>query len=350
MTLYLSKIKLMAYEIQFWVLKFCTDLDYLTMNYIDNKEMDQLVRNVPGMESFLRCRDLPSFCRGQDKSSCHDVQQLFTGESQRTQHAHSLILNTFEDLEGPILSKIRTHCSKVYTVGPLHAHLKYRLGNKDTTLSNNSSSSLWEVDKSCIQWLDQKPDKSVVYVSFGSTTKLTRDQLMELWAGLVQSKKYFLWVERSDVITGSGIDSPTLDDIMEGTKKRGCMVKWAPQDEVLVHRAIGGFVTHSGWNSTLESIVAGVPKLCWPYIADQQMNSRYVSQVWGIGLDMKDTCDRTIVEKMINELMDGKKDELGKTMSKISHLAKRSITEGGSSYSNLNYLIEEIKAMSKRNR
>ncbi|KMT13924.1 hypothetical protein BVRB_4g077650 [Beta vulgaris subsp. vulgaris] len=313
-----------------------------------DEAMDELVKSSPGMDSFLRYRDLPSFCRNQDTSSCQDLLHLFNGEIQRNKQAHAFILNTFEDLEDPTLSLIRSECSKVYSLGPLHAHLKYKLSQKETTLCNNSSSNLWEVDQSCISWLDQKPNKSVVYVSFGSLTILTKDQLREFWAGLVHSKKYFLWVIRPNLIIGSELDNPTPDDLLEGTKKRGCLVKWAPQQEVLAHRAIGGFLTHSGWNSTLESIVAGVPMLCWPYFADQQVNSRFVSEVWRIGLDMKDVCDRTIVEKMINDLMDVKKDELQRSMDKISQLAKTSISEGGSSYSNFNQLIEDIKAMSKK--
>ncbi|XP_010674287.1 7-deoxyloganetic acid glucosyltransferase [Beta vulgaris subsp. vulgaris] len=315
---------------------------------IKDEKMDELVDNAPGMSSFLRYRDLPTFCRNQNTSSCQDLQDWFNGEIQQNKQAHSFILNTFEDLEGHTLSLIRSQCSRVYSIGPIHAHLKYKLGQQKTTLSNNFSSNLWEVDRSCISWLDRKPNKSVVYVSFGSLTVLTKDQLREFWAGLVQSNKYFLWVIRPNLIIGSELDNQTPDDLLEGTKKRGCLVKWAPQKEVLAHRAIGGFLTHSGWNSTLESIVAGVPMLCWPYFSDQQVNSRFVSEVWRIGLDMKDTCDRTIVEKMINDLMDGNKDELQRSMDRMSYLAKKSISEGGSSYSNLNQLIEDIKAMSKK--
>ncbi|KAG9138334.1 hypothetical protein Leryth_001529 [Lithospermum erythrorhizon] len=69
--------------------------------------------------------------------------------------------------------------------------------------------------------------------------------------------------------------------------------------QVLAHEAIGGFLTHSGWNSTLESIVEGVPMICWPFFADQQINSRFVEEVWKLGLDIKDTCDRNIIEKAI---------------------------------------------------
>ncbi|XP_021734729.1 7-deoxyloganetic acid glucosyltransferase-like [Chenopodium quinoa] len=313
-----------------------------------DEDMDELVKNAPGMDSFLRYRDLPCFFRDKDISVFGKLQDQFNGEIQKIKQAHTFILNTFEDLEGPILSLIREHWRGVYTIGPLHAHLKYRLNPKDTTLSNTSSSDLWEVDRSCISWLDQKPEKSVVYASFGTITTFTKDQLMEFWAGLVQSKKYFLWVIKSDNITGSGSESPAHDDLVQGTKERGYIVSWAPQEEVLAHRAVGGFFTHSGRGSVLESIVAGVPMLCWPYFSDHLVDSRFISEVWKIGLDMKDTCDRKIVENMINDLMERKKDELRTSVSKLSHLAKKSISEGGSSYSNLDQLIEEIKGMTKK--
>ncbi|XP_021734727.1 7-deoxyloganetic acid glucosyltransferase-like [Chenopodium quinoa] len=331
-----------------WSIKCTSELIEAGEIPFKDDKMDQLVKNAPGIDSFFRYRDLPGYSRNLDTSSCQYIQDMSTSEVQAIEEAQSVVINTFEELEGPFLSLIRSHCSRVYTIGPLHAHLNYRLSPKETTLSKNSSSNLWEIDRSCISWLDQKPDKSVVYVSFGSSTMLTKDQLIELRAGLVQSKKYFLWVVSPNLITKCDINSPIQDDLLEGIKERGYMVGWAPQEEVLAHRAIGGFMTHSGWNSTLESIVAGVPMLCWPYFGDQQVNSRFVSEVSRIGLDMKDSCNRTIVKNMINDLMERKKDELQGSMSKTSNLAKKSISEGGSSYSNLNHLIEEIKGMIKK--
>uniref|UniRef100_A0A5B7A208 Putative 7-deoxyloganetic acid UDP-glucosyltransferase-like protein n=1 Tax=Davidia involucrata TaxID=16924 RepID=A0A5B7A208_DAVIN len=220
------------------------------------EDLDVSIESVPGMEGFLRRRDLPSFCRVGDLADT-TIQMIIT-ETRQTTRAQALILNTSEDLEGPILSQIRTQCPKLYTIGPLHAHLKTRLAAEKTPSSN----SLWEEDRSCIKWLDAQPLKSVIYVSFGSSTIITRDQVMEFWHGLVNSGKRFLWVNRPDSVTGKDGLSQIPAEVFDGTKDRGYIVKWAPQEEVLAHPAVGGFWTHSGWNSTLESIVTGVPMIC----------------------------------------------------------------------------------------
>lgn len=320
------------------------------------KDMDAPIANVRGMEGFLRRRDLPSFCRVQDLGS-PDFRMVLN-ETQQTRRADGLILNTFEDLEAPILSLIREICPNLYTIGPLHAHLKTKLQTApktNTSSRTTSSSSLWEEDKSCINWLDQQPSKSVIYVSFGSVTVMTREKLLEFWHGLVDSGVRFLWAIRPDLLTGENTDQesnnkttppePEELELEAATKERGYMVGWAPQGEVLAHPAVGGFLTHSGWNSTLESIVEGVPMICWPYFADQQINSRFVGEVWKVGLDMKDTCDRTIVEKMIRELMVDKKDEFLRRAGQMATLARESIQEIGSSFCNLNRLIDDIRRM-----
>jgi hypothetical protein len=146
-------------------------------------------------------------------------------------------------------------------------------------------------------------------------------------------------------VDGNDGDGQTPAELVEGTKERGYMVGWAPQEEVLAHPAIGGFLTHSGWNSTIESIVAGIPMICWPYFADQQVNSRFVSQVWKLGMDMKDVSDRVVVEKMVNDLMVEKREEFLKSSVEMSRLARESVSEGGPSYSNLDRLIEDIRLM-----
>ncbi|KAF8396850.1 hypothetical protein HHK36_018485 [Tetracentron sinense] len=306
-----------------------------------DEDMDRPITCVPGMESFLRRRDLPSFCRAKDLSN--STLQLVITETQNTSRASALILNTFDDLEGPILSQIRNHCPKLYTIGPLHALRKSRLPISSPAVSSNS---LWEEDRSCMTWLDSQPSKSVVYVSFGSIAVVTRDELLEFWYGLVNSEKPFLWVMRSDFVAGKEGMRQIPAELVDGTKERGCLVGWAPQEEVLAHTSVGGFLTHSGWNSTLESVFSGVPMICWPYFADQQINSRFVGEVWKLGLDMKDKCDRGTVENMVKELIEGRREELTKSADKMAKLARRSVSEGGSSYSNFDRLIQDIISMS----
>ncbi|KAL8539134.1 hypothetical protein ACS0TY_000937 [Phlomoides rotata] len=303
--------------------------------------LDEIVINVPGMEGIIRRRDLPSFCRTNDIND--RIIQLVLKEEKHIPLAQGLIFNTFQELEGPILSQMLNICPNIYAIGPLHAHLKMRLGPKIWT---TNSSSIWKEDESCISWLDQQPSKSVIYVSIGSLASMTRDQLLEIWHGLVNSGSRFLWVQRPGSIVKTNLDSNQVNlELLQGTKERGCVVSWASQEKVLAHPAIGGFLTHSGWNSTLESIVEGKPMICWPYFVDQQVNSRYVGEVWKLGLDMKDICDRVTVEKMIREVMESRKDEFLRSVEEMAKLATSSVREGGSSFLDLDRLIDDIKMM-----
>lgn len=118
------------------------------------------------------------------------------------------------------------------------------------------------------------------------------EELMEFWYGLVNSGQRFLWVRRPDSIAGEE-EGEVPSDVVKGTRERGYLVGGAPQEEVLAHPAVGGFLTHNGWNSTLETILEGVPMICWPFFADQQINGRFVGKVWKLGLDTKDKCDKS---------------------------------------------------------
>ena len=163
--------------------------------------MDRTIINISGVENLLRCRDLPSICRtavdGNDRK--HLPLNLVVFETHQSLRARALILNTFEDLDSLIICQIRTHFPKLFTLGPLHAHLKSRALPKTLSFESlpSSSNNLWEEDRTCMTWLDSQPPKSVLYVSFGSLTTVTKRDLMEIWHGLVNSKKRFLgWHDR----------------------------------------------------------------------------------------------------------------------------------------------------------
>ncbi|KAI3987686.1 hypothetical protein MKX01_028420 [Papaver californicum] len=268
------------------------------------EEMDRLIKNVPEMETFLRCRDLPSFCR--DKELNHPSLDFLT------------YLNTF-DIEAPITSRLRSYWPNLYTIGPLNALLNtLRISASSRSVSSNAG--LYEEDRSCMTWLDKQPEKSVVYVSFGSIVMVSREQRLEIWYGLVNSGHRFLWVKRPDSLLAEESHA----------EQRGYTVEWAPQEEVLNPPSVGGFFTHSVWNSTLESMIAGVPMVCWPHLADQHINSRYVSELWRIGMDMKDNCNRLTVEKLIRDM-------------NMMDMAQQSIYRDGSSYRNYEGLLEFIR-------
>lgn len=322
----------------------------------DEADLDEPVRSVPGMEAFLRRRDLPSFCRQAGDQTDRTFEFVAT-VTANTNRARALILNTFESLGATALSHVRSHFPVTYAVGPLSALLRSYGSRCPSELSVSPTSSmpsaaLRKEDRTCMKWLDSQPHKSVVYVSFGSLTVVSQEAFLEFWVGLVNSGQRFLWVLRPDLV---GEEErwlemlPLAEEVKMGTKERGCLVSWVPQEEVLAHPAVGCFLTHSGWNSTLESTVAGVPMLCWPFFADQQINSRFVSEVWKVGLDMKDLCGRSAVEKMVRELMEGQRaEEWRRSAREMAKMARESVAEGGSSYTDFRRLIQHITSLSLR--
>jgi len=145
--------------------------------------------------------------------------------------------------------------------GPLH-----KLSSRSTV------SSLLDQDRSCMAWLDARAPGSVLYVSFGSLAAMDPGEFLEVAWGMAASGHPFLWVVHPKLVRGcDGVQLPDgFEDAVEG---RGMVIRWAPQQEVLAHPAVGGFWTHCGWNSTLESVGEGVPMLCRPDAVDQMMNA-----------------------------------------------------------------------------
>ncbi|KAK8479644.1 hypothetical protein V6N11_034247 [Hibiscus sabdariffa] len=102
--------------------------------------------------------------------------------------------------------------------------------------------------------------------------------------GLANSKHPFLWIVRPDVVMGESAALP--EEFFEEIKDRGFITSWCLQDLVLSHRSVVAFLTHCGWNSTLESISRGVPMICWPFFAEQQPNCRFACTTWNIGMEV----------------------------------------------------------------
>ncbi|KAL6851903.1 hypothetical protein ACP4OV_020088 [Aristida adscensionis] len=197
----------------------------------------------------------------------------------------------------------------------------------------------------CMSWLDAQPARSVVYVAFGSFTMFDRRQFQELALGLELTGRPFLWVVRPDIVHGDVHDYPDgfLDRVGGG---RGMVVAWSPQQQVLAHPAVACFVSHCGWNSTLEGLRNGVPFLAWPYFADQFVNQTYICDVWKVGLpaeaDEAGVITKEHIAGRVAELMsDAGMRERAESLRKVAH---ESIKEGGTSHDNFDKFVEAMKA------
>nr|CAB3457976.1 unnamed protein product [Digitaria exilis] len=300
-------------------------------------DLDDPVRIVPGMETFLRRRDLPSCYRRLPSDDADPMLHKVEMFAKATEHskARALVPNTAASLEASAVAHIAPHMRDVFAIGPLHA-----------ISPSAPASSQWCADDECIAWLDGQADRSVVYLSFGSLAVISHEQFTEFLSGIVSTGYPFLWVLRPDMV-GEGQGVLLQEALMAAGDGKGRVVEWAPQREVLRHRAVGCFVTHAGWNSTLEGVVAGVPMVCWPFFGDQQINSRLVGAVWGNGLDMKDVCDRAVVERMVMEAMES--GEIRRSAEALARQVKRDVAAGGSSATEFQRLIGFIRELSTSN-
>ncbi|VAI73394.1 hypothetical protein VPH35_122600 [Triticum aestivum] len=298
-------------------------------------DLDEPVRSVPGMEDFLRRRDLPNSCRRRAETDDVDpLLQILVGYTAHSRKARALIFNSAASLERSALAHIAPHMRDVFAIGPLHA----------VSAAPAPATSLWREDDGCMAWLDGQADRSVVYVSLGSLTVISLEQFTEFLSGLVGSGYAFLWVLRPDMV-GASQSAVLQEAVGAAGNGKARVVDWAPQRDVLRHRAVGCFLTHAGWNSTLEGITEGVPLVCWPFFADQHMNSRFVGAVWGTGLDMKDVCERAVVEGMVRQAMES--GQLRMSAQALSQEVRRDVAEGGSSATEFKRLVSFIKEFGK---
>jgi UDP:flavonoid glycosyltransferase YjiC (YdhE family) len=133
---------------------------------------------------------------------------------------------------------------------------------------------------------------------------------------------------------------------------------WAPQRLILNHSAVGGFVTHCGWNSVLEAVSAGVPLVTWPRYGDQFYNEKLILEVLKIGVsvgarfsaskleDRSEVINGEKIAEGIDRVMGG--DEEAEAIRKkavvLRGKARSAVEKGGSSYDDVEQLITELMA------
>ncbi|KAM7522139.1 hypothetical protein LguiA_012041 [Lonicera macranthoides] len=285
-----------------------------------------LLEPVPGLHP-LRFKDLPF-----SNLTMEALRQLLAITSNM-RNSSAIIWNTNDYLEHSSLSKLRQEHYQMpfFPVGPLHI------------VAPPSSTSLLKDDNSCIEWLDKQAPNSVIYVSLGSIATIDEKELAETAWGLANSDQPFLWTFRPGSVRGSEWVELLPESFREKVGERCKIVKWAPQKEVLAHRAVGGFWSHCGWNSTLESICEGVPMICRPCFVDQKVNARYLSYVWKVGLELEYVLERGEIERSVRRLMvENEGEEMRQRAIDMKEKVMACVRKGGSSYNSLNDLTEFI--------
>ena len=307
---------------------------------LTNGFLDTPVESAPGLSKHIRFKDLPSFIRSTDPDEF--MVHFALKATEQIAAADAAVLNTLYELEQEAVDGMRAMippAASIHAVGPL-ALLAEQIvphGGQLEALGSN----LWKEDGSCLAWLEGRRPGSVVFVNYGSITVMTNAELVEFAWGLANSSHDFLWVIRPDLMSGDAAMLPP--EFLEAVEGRGLLATWCPQEAVLRHEAVGVFLTHSGWNSTLESLCAGVPMLCWPFIADQQTNCRYKCAEWGVAMEIGHDVRREAVEGKIREAMDGEKGkEMRRRAAEWREAAVRATRPGGGSYASLEKLVNDV--------
>ncbi|KAK1269795.1 Anthocyanidin 5,3-O-glucosyltransferase [Acorus gramineus] len=315
------------------------------------RELGEFPLYIPGLPP-LRAIDMPLPILDR-----HDpAYDAFLNISHSLPKAKGIILNSFESLEPRSLKAISDGLCMPHAAPPVPVHCIGPL-----IMSEGRGGGGDDDDVDCLKWLDAQPEKSVVFLCFGSLGLFSAEQLREIAVGLDRSGHKFLWVVRSPPLTEeqnklvSATPEPDLDALLppgfqERTKDRGLVVKsWAPQAAVLSHGSVGGFVTHCGWNSVLEAVCGGVPMVAWPLYAEQRLNRVFLVGELKLAIPIDDGFDKGVVsaaevERRVRELMSNDDDGLRERVLRAKYESVKAMREGGSSNS---VLIELVNAWKK---
>ncbi|KAF5730097.1 UDP-glucoronosyl/UDP-glucosyl transferase family protein [Tripterygium wilfordii] len=288
---------------------------------------------LPGLPP-LGFSDLPSFIAKPESQTAylHVILEQFS----RLNENDWVFSNSFEELESELVEAM-LGLWPLMMVGPMvpSAYLDQQI-HGDT----GYGASFWTQNSDkCIKWLEKKQPKSVIYLSFGSMADIVAKQLEEIAWGLKASNKQFLWVTKES-------QNKLPIEFVNSLGEEGLLVEWCNQLEVLAHQAVGCFVTHCGWNSTLEGLSLGVPMVSIPQWSDQPTNAKFVEE-WRVGVrakkDGEGIVTREELKVCIEEIMVGENsEEIRRNANKYRELAKRAVGLGGSSDKNISQFVMKV--------
>ncbi|XP_044486089.1 UDP-glycosyltransferase 74B1-like [Mangifera indica] len=289
---------------------------------------------LPGLPSLEFC-DMPSFL-AQPSRNPASLVAILEGISKLNENDW-VFCNSFEELESELVKTMLGHWPFVL-IGPMvpSAYLDKQIEG-DTAYGAN----LWKpTSVESMRWLDTKPENSVIYVSFGSMVNIVTAQVEEIARGLKASNRPFVWVAKEN-------ENKLPVDFVKSLGETGCILTWCNQLEVLAHPAVGCFITHCGWNSTLEGLSLGVPMVAMPQCCDQPTNSKFLVDVWKVGVRAKKDEEGIVkgeeLKRCIEIVMDGERSvEIKSNASKWREFAKKAVSVGGSSDRNIDDFVMKI--------
>ncbi|KAJ4823844.1 hypothetical protein Tsubulata_036100 [Turnera subulata] len=310
---------------------------------------------LPGLSVPFGSQDLPSFF---DPANTHTFGMKLMKEqlevldqeacTTATTTRPTVLVNTFDPLESEALKSVSRY--EMVGVGP--SIPSAFLDGKDPS-DTSFGGDLFRASKDYRKWLDLQQESSVIYISFGSVSVLSGPEMEEMARALLDAGRPFLWVIRP---VNAGSEESTEEDKLscrEELEKQGMIVPWCSQVEVLSHPSLGCFVTHCGWNSSLESMTSGVPVVAFPRWTDQLTNAKMVEEVWKTGVRVtrrrRSTAAESIVaaeeiKRCLEVIMgDGERgEEMRRNAKKWKELARQTSREDGSSYANLKAFVDKI--------
>ncbi|MED6191575.1 hypothetical protein PIB30_001307 [Stylosanthes scabra] len=281
---------------------------------------DENIDFVPGLP-VVKASELP-------EGIIDDIEQPLSSMlhkmGQMLPKSTAVAINSFNELEPPMMKQLESKFRKLLNVGPL-------------TLS--MPQPIIPDDEGCIEWLNKHDIASVVYISFGTVIVPPPHELIAIAEAIDESGYPFIWSFR-----GRRHDEQLPEGFLERTKDKGKMVSWSPQVEILKHEAIGVCVTHSGWNSIMECMVGGVPMISRPFFGDQKLNTRMMESSWGVGVPIQGgvfTKESTLAALKLTMSSD-EGMLMREKIAEFKKSAKQAVESNGSSIRDFNTLVEIV--------
>ncbi|XP_021853662.2 scopoletin glucosyltransferase-like [Spinacia oleracea] len=320
-------------------------IKYEPFKTVSSDDEEFLIPYLPHEVKLMKSQ-LPDMMRG-DLDMDMDIvnsewMEIFVRAMEAEAKSYGVIVNSFHELEPEYADYYRNVIGRrAWSIGPVS------LCNRENEAKFQRGKDSCIDEHECLNWLNSKKPNSVVYICFGSLAQVSNSQVEEIAMGLEASEQDFIWVLR-------GSNTKNIEEFEKRVEGKGLIIRgWAPQVLILDHEAIGTFVTHCGWNSTLEGLSCGVPMVTWPVFAEQFYNEKLVTQVLetGVGVGAKEW-NRMVegikwedIRDAIRKLMVGEEAlELRSKAKKMKELARMAVEVGGSSYCDLSSLIQELSS------